>query len=200
MTAYSNFADLPHSHYGVILADPPWSFQNYSGKKTTPHRTVLDHYGVLSIESLKTLPVSEIAAKNSALIMWIVDSHLDVGIELGRAWGFTFKTRAFTWRKTTLDGSKARMGMGLWTRKESEIALLFTCGQVRRQSKGVREIIDAPRRENSRKPDEIYSRVEKLLAGPYLEMFGRQEWPGWDVFGNETDKFKAEVTRCGKSL
>ena len=120
--------------------------------------------------------------------MWAVDSHLDQAIELGRAWGFKYKTRAFTWRKLTKDGTRARIGMGYWTRKQTELCLLFTRGRPERFDMGVREIIDAPRREHSRKPDEQYERIERLVAGPYLELFARQAWPGWTAWGDESER------------
>jgi len=174
--------------YGVILIDPPWAFKTFSGKTGTPHRSAEDHYETMSVKDMAGIPLADMAAKDCALFMWVVDSHIDVAIELARAWGFRFKTRAFTWRKLTATGT-ARIGMGYWTRKQTEICLLFTRGKPRRLSKGVREIIDAPRREHSRKPEEQYGRIEALVAGPYLEMFARQRRPGWDVWGNETDKF-----------
>lgn len=182
------FATLPRGHYGAILTDPPWSFKTWSGKTGTPHRTANDHYITTETVRLADLPVSDIAARDCALFMWVVDSHLDQALDLGKAWGFEFKTRAFTWRKLTSTGA-AKIGMGYWTRKQTELCLLFTRGKVSRKDKGVREVIDAPRREHSRKPDEQYARIERLVAGPYLELFGRQSRPGWDVWGNETTKF-----------
>ena len=84
---------------------------------------------------------------------------------------------------------KPVIGMGKWTRKQTELCLLFTKGKPRVLSHSVREIIDAPRREHSRKPDETYERIEQLVSGPYLEMFARQNWPGWSSWGNQTGKF-----------
>jgi N6-adenosine-specific RNA methylase IME4 len=180
--------------YGCILADPPWAFETFNNKTgTTPHRGAEDHYAVLSTADIAKLPVADMAAKDCALFMWVVDSHLDEALELGKAWGFAFKTRAFTWRKLTQDGTAARIGMGYWTRKQTEMCWLFTKGKPARISKGVREIIDAPRREHSRKPDEQYARIEALVGGPYLELFARQRWPGWDVWGNQTEKFVPEA-------
>lgn len=132
--------------------------------------------------SLAEMPVGDSATKDCALFMWVVDSHLDVGIDLAKAWGFKFKTIAFVW-------DKGRMGMGYWTRKQAEVCLLFTRGKPLRLDKGVRQIIRAPRREHSRKPDEQYSLIERLVGGPYLEIFARQQHPGWTSWGNETDKF-----------
>lgn len=175
--------------YGAILADPPWSFKSWGGKTGTPHRSANDHYATVKREDLAAIPVSDRAAPDCALFMWVVDSHLDQAIELAAAWGFAFKTKAFTWVKVTNKGTP-KIGMGYWTRKQTELCLLFTRGKPKRIGKGVRELIQAPRREHSRKPDEIYERIEALVAGPYLEMFARQRRPGWDAWGDETEKFK----------
>jgi N6-adenosine-specific RNA methylase IME4 len=179
---------LPPGPFGAILADPPWAFKTWSGKTGTPHRTANDHYSTHAVRALAELPVRDAAASDCALFMWTVDSHVDQGIELAAAWGFAFKTIAFVWAKTNANGT-FRIGMGYWSRKQTETCLLFTRGKPRRADKGVRQLIVAPRREHSRKPDEQYERIERLVAGPYLELFARQERPGWTVWGNETDKF-----------
>lgn len=189
---------LPTGPFGCILADPPWSFLTYGNKRTTPHRGAEEHYRTMTAVELRDMPVEGVAARDCALFMWVVDSHLVEAIELGRAWGFDYKTIAFVWAKTTQRTKQFgffppetthRIGMGYWTRKQAEVCLLFTRGRVRRVGKGVRQIIEAPRREHSRKPDEAHARVEQLVAGPYLELFAREPRPGWTVWGNQTDKF-----------
>lgn len=177
--------------YGAIVADPPWSFLTYSGKHTTPHRCAEDHYETLSIDMLRELPVASLAAPDCALFLWVVDSHLDVGIDLGKKWGFKYKTRAFEWYKSKKNSEGFGIGMGYWTRKQTESCLLFTRGSPRRLSKGIREVIEEPqvieepRREHSRKPDQVYDRIEQLVAGPYCELFAKHRWPGWDGWGDE---------------
>jgi N6-adenosine-specific RNA methylase IME4 len=189
----SGLLDLPRvGQYGCVLADPPWSFKSWSGKTGTPHRTANDHYKTQPFDSLESLPVSQVCALDCAMFMWTVDSHVDQAIELARGWGFGFKTIAFIWAKTNANGT-FRIGMGYWSRKQTETCLLFTRGKPKRMDKGVRQLIVAPRREHSRKPDEQYERVERLVAGPYLEMFARQSRPGWDSWGNETTKFDQEA-------
>lgn len=189
---------LPPGPFGAILADPPWSFLTYGKKRTTPHRGAADHYATTETDDLCQIPVGEVAAKDCALFMWVVDSHLPDAFRLAEAWGFTFKTRAFTWLKETENGrqldiwngeSDPRIGMGYWTRKQSEMCWLFTKGKPRRIDKGVREVIRDRRREHSRKPDEQYERIERLVGGPYLELFARQTRPGWTAWGNEVGKF-----------
>ena len=172
------------ARYGAILTDPPWSFMTYTKQRTTPHRGVHEHYDVMTQDAMKAMPVADFAAPDCALFMWVVDSHFVDALELGRAWGFTFKTCAFVWVKTTLAGT-AHISMGYWSRKQTEQCWLFTRGKPRRLGRGVRQIIEAPRREHSRKPDEIYGRVEALVGGPYIEMFARQRYPGWSQWGNQ---------------
>lgn len=199
------FHGLDTGSYGVILADPPWPFRIYSGTDNTPHRTEEDHYQTMSIEGLMQIPVARLAAPDCALFMWVVDAQLHRAIELGNAWGFLYKTRAFEWIKTKKDveirddGGYAevdyRMGMGYWTRKQTESCLLFTRGSPRRLDKGVRQIIAAPIREHSRKPDEAYRRIERLVAGPYVELFATRRWPGWHGWGLDYPP-PAEVERA----
>ena len=181
--------------YGAILADPPWRFEAYSGPRVA-QRSAHQHYAVESMERLASIAIP--AAENCALFLWVVDSHLDQGIALMQRWGFEFKTIAFIWVKTCkTDPTRPRMGMGLWTRKQGEICLLGTRGKVRRQDKGVRQVVMAPRREHSRKPDEVYERIERLVDGPYLEMFARQRWRGWAAWGDEVEKFSAPAPEGG---
>ena len=174
--------------YGAILIDPPWAFRTYSKQHMTPHRCAEDHYPVLDARSIAQFDI--LPAKDCALFMWVVDSHLDQALTLMNAWGFAFKTIAFVWVKTTKDGTRPRIGMGYWTRKSAEICLLATRGKPRRRSKAVRQVILESRREHSRKPD-IYDRIEALVEGPYCEVFARQRWPGWDAIGDEVEKFNA---------
>ena len=183
--------DLPRAgEYACLLADPPWAFKTFGGKTGTPHRGAHDHYGTTSTDDLSRLPVADIVAKDCALFMWVVDSHVEESMRLGAAWGFGFKTIAFIWQKLTPLGHRS-IGMGYWTRKEAEICLLFTRGKPARLDKGVRQLIIEPKRQHSRKPTVQYERIERLVGGPRLEMFARQRRPGWDCWGNETQKFGA---------
>lgn len=178
--------DLPtiDGGFGCILSDPPWSFRTYGNKKTTPHRGDADHYQVMDASALRDLPVIRSASKDCALFMWVVDSHLDEALGLGRAWGFEFKTCAFVWVKSKRGGYPT-VGMGYWTRKQVEQCRLFTRGKPRRLSKGVEQLIHCPRGAHSAKPEQQYSKIEALVGGPYLEMFGRRQQEGWTVWGDE---------------
>jgi N6-adenosine-specific RNA methylase IME4 len=195
---------VPNGGFGCIYADPPWAFRTFSGENMTPHRCAEDHYRTMTLDEMSALPVRDWAAKDCALFMWIVGSHLAESIELARAWGFEFKTDAFYWLKQRLHGAdqidmftddipEPRMGFGYWTRKQVEPCWLFTRGSPRRLSKGVRQAIIEPRREHSRKPEVARQRVEQLVAGPYLEMFARTTRPGWSAWGNEVGKFDQAV-------
>lgn len=188
-------------HYGAIVADPPWSFLTRSdkGKDRSPEQ----HYNVMSLEDIKALPVRDLAAKDCVLFLWTIDTHMPMALEVIKAWGFEHKTRAFCWAKTNKgadpalevpeDPSDYFTGMGFWSRANPEDCLLATRGNPKRQAMDVRRLIVAPRREHSRKPDETLDRVERLVKGPYCELFSRTTRAGWDQMGNETGKFDRRV-------
>jgi len=185
-------AGLPVNHYGVIYADPPWSYKTYSKPKegTVPHRTEVAPYRSMTEEELLALPVHKVAAQDCVLHMWVISSHFDQALALGKQWGFTFKSLGMVWVKTQKgDPEVPKMGMGKWFRQEAEICLLFTCGKPKRVSAGVRQTILEPAREHSRKPDVGYEKVEALSAGPYLEMFSRSSRDGWTAMGDQAGKF-----------
>lgn len=182
---------LRRLHYGAIMADPPWAYMTYSERDRgiVPHRGDKP-YEAMTKDELLALPVNEVAAKNCLLHMWVISSHVDQALELGRAWGFTYKSLGFNWVKTQKHNPEVpKMGMGKWLRQDAEIGLIFTKGKPSRVSAGVRQSILEPAREHSRKPDESLDRLEALVAGPYLELFSRSSRPGWDVMGDEKGKF-----------
>jgi len=185
---------LRRQHYGTIYADPPWNYKTYSNRDegTVPHRSGEAPYRAMTHEQLLALAVGELAAKDCVLHMWTISPHLDQSLALGRAWGFTFKSIGMIWFKTQKHNPAAlKMGMGKWFRQEAEICLLFTRGKPKRLDAGVRQVIMEPAREHSRKPDEGYERVERLSAGPYLEMFSRTDREGWDAMGDQKGKFNS---------
>lgn len=177
--------NFPATPFGCVLADPPWAFETYGKKHTTPHRGAQDHYGVTQTADLARLPVAAVAARDCALFMWVVDSHLPDALALGKAWGFEFKTCAFVWVKSKA-GGWPHVGMGYWTRKQTEQCWLFTKGSPKRRGKGVEQIIHCPRGAHSAKPEQQYEMIERLVGGPYLEMFARTSRKGWTSWGNET--------------
>jgi N6-adenosine-specific RNA methylase IME4 len=138
--------------FGAILVDPPWRFATWSdkGKGRSPEA----HYDCMSLEQIKALPVASFAAVHSC------------------------KTVAFNWLKVTRNG-KEHVGLGYWTRANCELCLLGTRGYPKRQAKNVRQTVVELRREHSRKPASVRERIEKLVPGPYLELFARERAPGW---------------------
>ena len=173
--------------YNVIYADPPWSFKTYSdkGKDRSPEK----HYSDMSFKDICNMPIGNIARDNSVLLMWAIDPLLDKAFEVIKAWGFTYKTVAFTWAKLNKTKPSFFTGLGYWTRGNPEMCLLATKGKPKRLSKSVPQLVIDKRREHSRKPDIMYSHIEKLLEGPYIELFARQKRKGWDSWGNEVDKW-----------
>lgn len=188
-----SFYGIRRGYYGAILADPPWNFRVWS-KDTGSGRSPCAHYPTQSTDDLASLPVADLALPNCALFIWACWPTLVDALELIESWGFIYKTCAFSWMKADpyrlfADEATPFAGMGYWTRANTEPCLLATRGSPKRLNADVRQGIIAPRREHSRKPDEIHGRIERLVAGPYLELFARQERLGWDVWGNETTKF-----------
>lgn len=192
-----SFDGLTKNGYGAILADPPWQFNCWADSDKA-HGTANSHYNTMTKEDIANLPVADLAADDCCLFVWICWPNLLESLETIKSWGFTYKTCAFSWMKADVstlnlfsDPVDAYMGLGYWTRANSEVCLLATRGKPKRLNADVRQGIIAPRREHSRKPDGIHERIERLVAGPYLELFARQKRAGWDVWGNQTDKFKA---------
>ncbi|MAJ43660.1 MAG: DNA methyltransferase [Candidatus Marinimicrobia bacterium] len=174
--------------YKVIYADPPWTFKTFSdkGKGRSPEQ----HYDVLDLPAISRLPINSISEDNAVLLMWVIDPLLDKAFEVIKAWGFKYKTVAFTWAKTNKIKPGFFTGLGYWTRGNPEMCLLATKGKPKRLSKSVPQLVVEQRREHSRKPDIMYSHIENLLEGPYIELFARTQRPGWDAWGNQVDKFK----------
>lgn len=176
--------------YGTIYADPPWSFRNWSAKGTG--RNAISHYDCLDFGALASFPVADLAADDCVLFLWAVDPLLPKAFQLLQTWGFEYKTVAFYWVKLN---AKPRhdadyfTGLGYWTRANPEQCILATRGKPQRQAKDVRRLVVEKRREHSRKPDCIRERIERLVAGPYLELFARETKPGWDCLGNQIALF-----------
>lgn len=146
------------------------------------------HYPTMALEDIKALPVAQLADKDCALFLWATFPLLPEALEVIQAWGFQFKTVAFTWIKLAPKSDKIHWGMGYWTRSNAEICLLATKGQPRRISKNVHQVIISHVEEHSKKPDEARRRIEALMGDvPRVELFARQATPGWDVWGNEVN-------------
>lgn len=163
-------------NYGAILADPPWSFKPFGNGGND--RSAERHYPTMSQAELEQLPVGDLAKRDCALFLWTVSNRLVDAISLMGAWGFAYRTTAFVW-------VKPRMGMGYWTRKEAELCLLGLKGSPRRLNADVREVIQAPVGRHSEKPMETYRRIERLVDGPYVELFARKAHLGWNRWGKD---------------
>jgi N6-adenosine-specific RNA methylase IME4 len=171
--------------YSVIYADPPWSFDVWSG--AGKDRAAENHYPTMSQADIEAMPVEQMAADDCALFLWAVMPQLPEALAVIKAWGFEYKTCAFVWVKTTQDGERPATGMGYWTRANAEIILLATKGNPARLNADVHQVVMTPRMEHSRKPDEVAERIQRLVPGPYLEMFARRQREGWDVWGNQSE-------------
>jgi len=184
--------DWPVGRFGALLVDPPWRFEAWSelGEDRAPD------YPTMTLDEIAKLPVGSLAADNCLLVNWIIWPLLPHALKIMAGWGFKYKTCAFSWMKADVkqfdlfgDSPPVSIGPGYWTRSNSEVALLATKGQPKRLNADVRQGIIEPRREHSRKPDATHGRIERLVAGPYCELFARQRRPGWTTWGNQQDRF-----------
>jgi len=200
------FEGLPRGHFGAILADPPWHWKPWGvpvwngeyrkdgSKIKSPPRKI--DYPTMSMDEIANLEVEKLASENCVLFIWSVWALLPQALEVTKRWGFIYKTCGFDWMKAhngqldmLREDADAHMGMGYWTRANTEPCLLSTRGKPKRLNADVRQGIIEPRREHSRKPDCVHERIERLVAGPYLELFARQSRPGWTTWGLEKNKF-----------
>jgi N6-adenosine-specific RNA methylase IME4 len=134
------------------------------------------------------LPVADIADRDCALFLWATFPNLREAFEVITAWGFEYKTVAFTWVKRNKKSNSWFTGMGYWTRANAEICLLATKGKPKRIARNIRQIIDTPIERHSKKPDAARNRIVELMGDiPRIELFAREKFDGWDVFGNEVD-------------
>lgn len=196
MTKYINFEDVPKHQHRVILADPDWEFKTFSekGKGKSPDRHYLD--GKTSpVDTIASQPIKDlIHPEGAVLFMWVTWPHIFSATQVLDAWGFQYSGLAWEWDKFNPETGKRAFGGGYITRKNLEPCIVARTPNFKvkehRKSQSVRDLIRSPRREHSRKPDEQYRWIEELFDGPYLELYARQEWPGWDAAGWEVDKFQ----------
>ncbi|HIQ16690.1 MAG TPA: DNA methyltransferase [Novosphingobium capsulatum] len=184
------FGTLRPLSYGAIIADPPWYFRNYSAKGEV--KNPVAHYDCMGTADIAALPVHQLAGPDCALFMWATAPMLPDAIHLMQAWGFTFKS-AGAWAKQSSTGERWAFGTGYCFRSAAEFYLLGTIGKPKVRSRSIRNLIVAPVREHSRKPDALHADVEALYHGPYAELFARQARSGWEAWGNQTDLFPKEA-------
>ncbi len=176
--------------YKIIYADPAWKFKNYSDKwhkDRKESRWVEKEYPCMTFEDMCKIPVRDFTEKDAVCFMWVTFPKLKEGIALLEAWGFEYKTMAFTWIKKNKKAGTNFWGMGFYTRANAEICILGTKGKVLpRLSHSVHSVIESPIREHSRKPDEARDKIVELFGDlSRIELFARNKSKGWDVWGNE---------------
>ena len=177
------------TRFGAILADPPWRFQNATGKVAPEHRR-LSRYGTMSLDEIGALPVAGVVASTAHMYLWVPNALLPDGLRVLAAWGFAYKTNV-VWHKLRKDGGSDGRGVGFYFRNVTELLLFGVRGKNARTLPPGRTQVNylgTRKREHSRKPDEQYALVESCSAGPYLELFARGARPGWTVWGNQADE------------
>ena len=174
--------------FKTVLADPPWQFQNRTGKIAPEHRR-LSRYGTMTLDEICSLPVEECLAPTAHLYLWVPNALLPEGIRVLQEWGFEYKSN-IVWRKIRKDGGSDGRGVGFYFRNVTELILFGVRGKnARTLPPGRTQVnyIESRKREHSRKPDEQYPLIESCSPGPYLEMFSRGTRPNWTVWGNQAD-------------
>ncbi|MFX4087564.1 MT-A70 family methyltransferase [Sphingobium yanoikuyae] len=190
--AVDDFAKaLAGKKFKTILADPPWQFQNRTGKVAPEHRR-LNRYGTMTLDDIKALPVADVADNPAHLYLWVPNALLPEGIEVLRAWGFEYKSN-IVWHKVRKDGGSDGRGVGFYFRNVTELVLFGVRGKGARTLQPGRtqvNLLATRKREHSRKPDEFYNIVEACSPGARLEMFARGTREGWSAWGNQADDYE----------
>ena len=186
----NDFLQEVNGKFGTILADPPWRFSNSTGKVAPEHKR-LSRYPTLSLEEIINIPVKTIAAEKSHLYLWVPNALIEEGLQVLKAWGFTYKTNLI-WYKIRKDGGPDGRGVGFYFRNVTEMVLFGVRGKIRTLAPGRSQVnvITARKREHSRKPDELYDIIEECSPGPYLEMFARGAREKWAVWGNQAENYE----------
>jgi N6-adenosine-specific RNA methylase IME4 len=171
--------------FGTILADPPWRFENRTGKMAPEHQRLM-RYHTMEREEICDLPVRDVAGAQSHLYLWVPNALLGDGLEVMRRWGFTYKTN-LVWFKIRKDGGPDGRGVGFYFRNVTELVLFGVRGSIRTLDPGRRQVnsFASRKREHSRKPEQLYDIIESCSPGPYLELFARHPRLGWRQWGNE---------------
>ncbi len=177
--------------FKTILADPPWRFQNRTGKMAPEHRR-LSRYGTMELDEICALPVQEVAADPAHLYLWVPNALLPEGLMVMKAWGFDYKSN-IVWHKIRKDGGSDGRGVGFYFRNVTELVLFGVRGKNARTLQPGRSqvnLLGTRKREHSRKPDEFYDIVEACSPGPRLEMFARGARKGWTAWGNQAEDYE----------
>ncbi len=176
--------------FHTILADPPWQFQNRTGKMAPEHKR-LARYSTMKLDEISALPINNVAADTAHLYLWVPNALLPDGIRVLQAWGFQYKSN-IVWHKIRKDGGPDGRGVGFYFRNVTELILFGVRGtNARTLAPGRRQVnfLATQKREHSRKPDELFDIIESCSPGPYLELFARGTRPGWIGWGNQSEDY-----------
>jgi N6-adenosine-specific RNA methylase IME4 len=176
------------ARFQTIYADPPWRFQNRTGKMAPEHRR-LSRYSTMTLDDIFELPVATIAAEKSHLYLWVPNALLAEGLETMRRWGYVYKSN-LVWYKIRKDGGPDRRGVGFYFRNVTELVLFGIRGKNNRTLKAGRtmpNIIGTRKRRHSQKPDEMWRVIEQCSPGPRLELFARHYRRGWHQWGDQVE-------------
>lgn len=179
--------------FSTVLADPPWRFNNRTGKMAPEHNR-LKRYQTMSLRDIKDLPIEAIVNDTAHLYLWVPNALITEGLEVLDNWGFKYKTNII-WYKVRKDGGPDRRGVGFYFRNVTEILLLGVRGKNARTlqpGRSQENIIVSQKREHSRKPDEQYKIIELCSKGPFVELFARGPRKGWFVWGNQADTYNPD--------
>jgi N6-adenosine-specific RNA methylase IME4 len=186
--------DLLNMHgdeqFTTILADPPWQFQNRTGKVAPEHRR-LSRYETMNFDEIMQLPIQRLTAETAHLYLWVPNALLPEGLKVMAAWGFSYKSNII-WHKIRKDGGSDGRGVGFYFRNVTEMVLFGVKGKNARTLQPGRTQVNylaTRKREHSRKPDEFYEIIEACSPGPYLELFARGPRKGWSVWGNQSEEY-----------
>jgi N6-adenosine-specific RNA methylase IME4 len=180
-----DWSRLRHGRYGVILLDPPWTFRPREWSSAGLAKSPARHYLLMSADGINTIPVGQLAAPDCFLVTWATQAQLHHALAAVKAWGFTFKS-AGAWAKESKTGSTWAFGQGFIFRSAAEFFLAATRGSPQSAVANVRNLIVAPVREHSRKPDEMHDNLERMFpAALKCELFARRPRPGFDTWGDE---------------
>ena len=172
--------------YNIIYADPPWKYNKRNNKKTRFGGGVHSHYPTMTMKDIEALPIPNISEEDCVLFLWTTFPYLDKQIRLFQKWGFKYKTLGFSWVKTNPNNGKPFFGVGHYAKSNCEVCLMGVKGKMKPISNYVSSCVISPRREHSRKPDEVRNRIVELFGElPRIELFARQHADGWDCWGNE---------------
>ncbi|HTQ98592.1 MAG TPA: MT-A70 family methyltransferase [Candidatus Acidoferrum sp.] len=181
---------IGNKKFSTVLADPPWQFQNRTGKMAPEHKR-LSRYPTLTLDEIKAMPVASLTKDTAHLYLWVPNALLAEGMQVMESWGFTYKTNLI-WYKVRKDGGPDRRGVGFYFRNVTEMILFGVRGKNARTlqpGRSQENLISSMKREHSRKPDEQYRLIESCSSGPYIELFARGPRKGWTVWGNQSAEY-----------